>query len=69
MTLCPDCARAERELCSIYNDALCCRARRVAETPRTLMAAAYSAAIDGLSDADAAAVRDRAYAILRAKRA
>lgn len=68
MTLCPDCVRAQLELCSVYNDALCCRARRVAETPRTLMAAAYNAAIEGLSDADAAAVRDRAYAILRAKK-
>jgi hypothetical protein len=65
MTLCPHCQRAERELWPIYGPDLCCKARSVANTPPVLMPAAYDAAITGLDEAQAAWVRDRAYALIR----
>lgn len=69
MTLCDQCRRAERELWPIYGPDLCCKARSVANTPRVLMPQAYDAAITGLDEAQAAWVRDRAYALIAEEKA
>lgn len=67
MNLCPDCTRAERDPLHILGERFpCCYARRVANTPRPGMAAAYAGAIAGMDEATAAWVRDRAYQLIRA---
>lgn len=67
MTLCDDCVTAESDpLYPLYTPAPCCLARMVANTPRRLMADAYSAAIAGLEVEQAAEIRDRAYGLIKA---
>ncbi len=69
MTLCDDCARAERDpLHCVYTPALCCKARAVAATPRKFQRQAFDAVCNGLTPEDADAVRVRAHELIRARK-
>ena len=66
MNLCPDCATAERDpLHAVYNRGqLCCAARAVAKSPRSIQRQAFDAVTSGLSPLEAHEVRCRAYALM-----
>ena len=66
MNLCPDCTVAERDPAhAVYNRGqLCCAARAVAKSPRSIQRQAFDAVTSGLSPLDAHEVRCRAYALL-----
>ena len=65
MNLCPDCEAAERDpLHCVYTPALCCKARAIAKSPRSIQRQAFDAVTSGLSPLEAHEVRCRAYALL-----
>ena len=66
MNLCPDCEAAERDpLHAVYNRGeLCCKARAIAKSPRSIQRQAFDAVTSGLSPLDAHEVRCRAYALM-----
>ena len=65
MNLCPDCEAAERDpLHCVYTPALCCKARAIATSPRSIQRQAFDAVTQGMSPLDAHAVRCRAYALM-----
>ena len=66
MNLCPDCEAAERDpLHAVYNRGqLCCAARAVAKSPRSIQRQAFDAVCNGLSPLEAHEVRCRAYALM-----
>ncbi len=66
MNLCHDCAIAERDpLHAVYNRGqLCCAARAVAKSPRSIQRQAFDAVTSGLSPLEAHEVRCRAYALM-----
>jgi hypothetical protein len=68
MKPCADCEQAERDpLHAIYGTGLCCKARAVARTPRRLQRQAFDAITAGLEPLERQAVREHAYALLRAR--
>ena len=66
MELCNDCQTAERDpLHAVYNRGqLCCAARAVAKSPRSIQRQAFDAVTSGLSPLEAHEVRCRAYALM-----
>lgn len=69
MQLCSDCQLAERDpLHAVYNRGqLCCAARAVAKSPRSIQRQAFDAVTSSMSPLDAHEVRCRAYALLGAE--
>lgn len=70
MDICSDCKQAETDRWHIgvtHAGRLCCRARTLAGTPRSLQRQAAAALTAGLSEADADAVKARAREILRGR--
>lgn len=66
MNLCLDCVTAERDPAhAVYNRGqLCCAARAVAKSPRSIQRQAFDAVTSGLSPLEAHEVRCRAYALM-----
>lgn len=71
MTPCDDCLAAERDPHGIgvsWRDRLCCIARDLALTPRRLQRQAFDAVTAGMAQADVEAVRERARALVMARK-
>jgi hypothetical protein len=66
--LCEDCRTAEQRLWHVYGQGLCCRARTVADTPRSMQPAAFAAATSGMPEESVQAVRARAAELIRQAR-